>query len=72
MLYYEQEVCFECKGSLNSAEKVVCSRNDCDRVYHFSCTVDLSDVSWSCEGKLVCPQHVSDFEGFSLAAIVSI
>uniref|UniRef100_A0A7I4FKW4 AWS domain-containing protein n=1 Tax=Physcomitrium patens TaxID=3218 RepID=A0A7I4FKW4_PHYPA len=52
------EVCFECKGSLNSAEKVVCSRNDCDRVYHFSCTVDLSDVSWSCEGKLVCPQHV--------------
>ncbi|KAG0606837.1 hypothetical protein M758_9G172100 [Ceratodon purpureus] len=51
-------VCFGCKGSLTSEEKVDCSRNDCGRLYHLNCAIGLSDASWSYEGKLVCPQHV--------------
>lgn len=46
-----------------------CSRNDCDRVYHLSCAVGLSDISWSYEGRLVCPQHVSYFIGFTIVFI---
>lgn len=46
-----------------------CSRNDCDRVYHLNCAVGLSDVSWSYEGKLVCPQHVSCSIGFLIASV---
>jgi hypothetical protein len=48
---------------------VDCSRNDCDRIYHLNCAIGLSDASWSYEGKLVCPQHVSYCDGFFMAAV---
>jgi len=48
---------------------VNCSRNDCDLVYHLSCAVRLTDVSWSYEGKLICPQHVRYLFSISVVSV---